>query len=57
MKTLSDKHQIPELNFYQSTNFSFYVLDACANVLASTQENTVLTIDDFSDIKIDIAAN
>ena len=52
-----DKNQIQELNLYQPNNFSFYILDACANVTAGTSENIDLTIDDFPDIKIDIIAN
>ena len=52
-----DKNQIRELNLYQPNNFSFYILDACANVTAGTPENIDLTIDDFPEINIDIIVN
>jgi len=57
LKSQGDKNQIKELNLYQPNNFSFYILDACANVTAGTSENIDLTIDDFPDIKLDIIAN
>lgn len=52
-----DKNQIQKLNLYQPNNFSFYILDTCANVTASTSENIDLTVDDFPDSKIDIIVN
>ncbi len=50
----SDKNQLQELNLYQPNNFSFYIVDAIANVTAESSERTNLTLEDFPDIKIDI---
>ncbi len=57
MTNQSDKNQVRELSLYQSSNFSFYVVDVCANVTAVTSENNILTVNDFPDIKIDIKVN